>query len=1002
MKNLKNDLETIQTSARPWAIWIWNGRITVDEVRNQLTSIIENGFGGVAVRPGRDMFPRYLAEDFFECFDEALRLAHEAGIGVRLADDFSLPWSGAFESMTRRNRSFRAQQLQLDALEPLKESSTLTKKIADHTNVIAVAVRLTEENRIDLPSARVMTFASDEDGTISWKVPAGNWHLMILRKKELMDPLNAFLPNCFNGKVAETYAAEVLDTFKRRYMKYVPDTFQGILTEMPSFLPCDNAIPWDDDLAVKYRGRFKKDLAALLPSLFARPESADLKNRCHIYRFILNSAYERFAGPLEKWCRKIRMSQWVLTPERHVYSMPNALINCMAFAPGGFSHVGAQNQEGSLRNPVPLRAVADHNVNEMRRESLTVVGRNRAIESVSLEMMKTEIDRALFTGSSVVLVDGLYFNLDHRSDLRTPYNCFWYSSDWPRMKHLCDYAARVGQLSRNLHFSREVAVLMPTVPMLADYMPGNDEAVRKASQSLERVMNQLHRRGLDFDVVSEELLLSCAVRVNGEFGTADRIRKGNYQALVVPNPRIVSKGVLVFIEKVVARGGKVIFVDEPPQGCLDEGVSVSIKARIDKLGRSKRGTMKIVSARGVGGALEGVDAPAKVQRVQGKPAAGILCCHATDDKHSLYFLHNPSDTEDRYATVQFPFEPHFYFLDCENGEIHEFENVEKDENGHTLLSMSFSPHQTYVVMGCSSKPAGAKAHDTRNPHPVNLIQTRPQSYRVVLRNEWKFTPLCLNVLPLASWNARIGLSRESGGYSHYSEAYFEVRDLPNLCLLLLNGLTHPREREGFTTDSMEISLNGNKVTKMISPVAGGSRDDLPDVVAATPFARKCTAFQIRGLINRGYNRIALRTADFFRDPPAIVYPPLIAGDLTIEKGNRGWVIGKTSPGVKSDSWCEYGYPYFSGLGKYTQVFEVPSDFKRLVLHFTGVSGTMDVAVNGVNMGSYSWAPFELDVTSVCKSKRNQLEVSVANTIDNFLRMNRRRSGVTGKVFLDVY
>ena len=45
---------------------------------------------------------------------------------------------------------------------------------------------------------------------------------------------------------------------------------------------------------------------------------------------------------------------------------------------------------------------------------------------------------------------------------------------------------------------------------------------------------------------------------------------------------------------------------------------------------------------------------------------------------------------------------------------------------------------------------------------------------------------------------------------------------------------------------------------------------------------------------------------------------------------------------------------------------------------------------------------EIDITSVCEPKRNELVITVLNTLDNLLRMNGRPSGLTGEVYLDVY
>ncbi len=71
-------------------------------------------------------------------------------------------------------------------------------------------------------------------------------------------------------------------------------------------------------------------------------------------------------------------------------------------------------------------------------------------------------------------------------------------------------------------------------------------------------------------MVTESQLATCTVRTNGEFGTADRIRKGNYQALIVPYAPDISRNVLLFIEKLVQKEGRVFFVEEAPHGTIED------------------------------------------------------------------------------------------------------------------------------------------------------------------------------------------------------------------------------------------------------------------------------------------------------------------------------------------------------------------------------------------------------------------------------------------------
>ena len=106
--------------------------------------------------------------------------------------------------------------------------------------------------------------------------------------------------------------------------------------------------------------------------------------------------------------------------------------------------------------------------------------------------------------------------------------------------------------------------------------------------------------------------------------------------------------------------------------------------------------------------------------------------------------------------------------------------------------------------------------------------------------------------------------------------------------------------------------------------------------------------------------------------------------------------------VGQDSWTKYGYPYLTGCGIYSQIFEIPSDYKRLVLKLSLVSGPVSIKLNSKNIGSFNWHPIEVDITDFCQSKRNELFITVMNTADNLIRMNGRSSGILGEVYLDVY
>jgi hypothetical protein len=1005
LKNYKNLLANPSRKSRPWAVWIWNLGINKDEMELQLNSLISKGFGGVAIRVGRDMDPPFMSEEFFELFGRALQIAQEKEIGIRFLEDFSLPHAMVLQNLTRHSKSYRAQRLVLVHSEVVPSGSAFERTIEDPDSTIIIAAKM-KKDKIDAEQTKVLPLSSKKE--LSWKSSGGDWKILILKKEFTPAPVcGGFFPNVFNSKAISAYISNILEVLKSKFIKYIPGTFEGIVAEMPSILPGENSIPWDDDLVVRYRSKYKKELSALLPTLFCDVEPKYARNRSHVYMFLLQSMYEIFALALDEWCRKNRLSPWLLCPERSIMNQPNTLKDFFTIPEGKFSALGIQNIEGIDDNFAILKAMSDMNCNEFRRETIAVIGRNKVNHGSSLQSLKSEIDRQVFLGASAILLDGLFFNLDHHNTLKSPYNTFWYSREWEHMEGIVSYAGRMKELASELQPARDIAMLMPTVSMLADYLPGNDEAIRAGIENIRKVVDDLRRQNLDYDIISEEFLLSsCSIRTTGEFGTADRVRKGNYRALIIPYCRLISKNLFVFLEKLGSKNSAIIFIDQPPQGCLDEGISAAFTARVEKLMKAKSGAVHALPAASLPGILEKFVSPVAAI-VQGKKCPDVSITRISDAQESLYLIQNASLSQEYIPSVELPAGKYFYFVDCKNGNMQEIAEVDTKE-GKSTFPISLSPRQSCCVLASPAKIAGPTPSHKEKQHPLNILSAVKKNYRLVLRNQWKFTAESLNVLPLASWNTRIGLSRELGGYSHYYETYFEVKEVPGTCLMALG---NPLNVGGSAGDTLEVSINGNKLERLretaapLSAPAPEGALPLPDLkmlAQATPFLRRLALWNIRPALAKGYNRISLRTSGICNDPPVVLYPPLVIGDFSVEKGQKGWIVSNVSPLAGCDSWTEYGFPYLSGIGVYHQIFEVPGEYKHLILKFSQLSGSAEVTVNGNKLALLHCPPFEVDITAACTLKRNELSIKVVNTLDNVVRMNRRSSGLTGEVYVDVF
>ena len=996
----------------PWVIWIWNLGITKDELLEQLNFLLSQGFGGIAIRPGRDMSPSYLSEEFFELFGIVLQAAQQKNVGIRIADDFSLPWSGFFDEIVSHSKKLRAQKIVLrETIETAGQSEITINKVDSDTVALAVRFKDGVPNSNDI---KVLSGKIIKDSLV-WKVTPGEWKVLVFQKQFVTDPVGCFIPNVYNPKTSLTYIQTVLEQFKTRFSKFIPGTFEGFINEMPAIRPADNSIPWDDDLAVKFKTKYKKDLTKLLPLLFFENCPGSARIRQQIYAFISQSMYEKFASPLEAWAKKSRLSQWVLCAERSINKTENELVDGFIPVDQGLSSAGIQNLDGTNASYPLLRMFADTNAIQYRRDLITCIGRNRNGSAATLQSLKNEVDLNLLGGPSKMIIDGAFFNVDQRSYIKTPFNPAWYSPGSENMKSLCAYISRANEICKDIHFTKQIAVLAPSVSALACYTPDKGEASRKSFSLLQKTLAALDRLNLSYDIVSEELLGSCTVRTNGEFGTTDRIRKGNYQALVVPFAPFVSRAVLALVEKLALKENRVFFIDEMPLGTLEDGTTAAVKTRIDKLADSKKLKAEIIPSGEIEDVLSAIDPVVNVNS-NGKRGSDIFCSLGSGEGFELYILQNVSDTKDYYAEIAVPEQKYFAVADCESGELLEIEGVEK-EAGQSHFKLSMAPKTTLYILGSSTRIASqGSSKNFRNG--VNPFVLPVRGYRIVLKDQWAFETRSMNALPLANWSVRIGLSRESGGFSHFYETNFQVKSIPSSCFFVMNGIGGSQARFSGLDNSTEITVNGTRVDKMPAGTGFIPEIEKTETEAKTPapsmfpidlydgaikkvFGRQL--IDIKDLLIRGFNRVSIRTSGLISDPQTIMYPPVVLGDFGISKGQNGWSIDKQENLIGHNSWTKYGYPYLSGVGVYKQAFEIPNEYEKIILRLSQVSGAVGVSLNDKSLGVFNWHPIEVDVTSIIStSKRNELTIETLNTIDNLVKLNGRPSGLTGEVYLDVY
>ena len=162
------------------------------------------------------------------------------------------------------------------------------------------------------------------------------------------------------------------------------------------------------------------------------------------------------------------------------------------------------------------------------------------------------------------------------------------------------------------------------------------------------------------------------------------------------------------------------------------------------------------------------------------------------------------------------------------------------------------------------------------------------------------------------------------------------------------------------------------------------------------------SYDVAGLLRRGENRLEITTMGSLFEPAAITQPAYLIGDFILRKRRDGsYSVAAPTGSIETGSWAAQGYPFYSGVGEYSQEIEVP-EFERAFIRFRKVADLVEVVVNGKKIDVLAWEPFEAEITGVLKPGRNTMTLRVANTMSNLYERSMRASGIVGDVYVDLY
>ncbi len=1018
--------------------WFLNGELDPDEMRFQLRELRDKGMQGVILHGRYGLEVPYMGETYLERIRLAVEEARRLGLTTWIYDEMNWP-SGTADKRVLKERPDLAQRY--------IECISFTIRGPWFMCLTGEDSRYLDFER----STPVAAFAIGEDGrvvdltanlsfrtVVPWEVPPGDWRLCYIVEKRADYYIDALDPEStreFLRLGYEPYADVVGDGFADEVVGFYSDE-----PAMHYFLSAsdNNVLPWTKGMFRRFLERNGYDLRPRLPALFFDAGDDAARVRHDYYSTLTDFYADAYYRQIHEWCRARGVSfvahllyeEWLRRMVRVEGNLFKHYANMDVVGVDHLYPVVGTRQSPDQHVAIKVASSAAHLFGS---ERLICESFGGIFMDATMQRMKWIADWEFVLGVNVLNPHGFHYTLEGPRKRDWPPSMFYQYPWWRYYGEFSTYMSRLSEtLTGGRHVAR-IAVVWPINAMFGEYLPqGQTEASETIETGLNTLTDLLLRLHHDFDYVDEDVLAGARIE-DGRVLIGDE----SYELVVVPPMTHLRLATLEALERFVEDGGHALGVLRAPgRAFAPEGV-VDVAERVQRLFEGDRGSFirgeaaeLFRDAREAGrllrddldGAIRSLIAPdIEIDNDE------LFSLHREKDGRHLYFVINPT-FEDQTAEVVLPGDVDPVLFDPSTGDERPVGPV-RSEGGRSAFDLTLPPvGSTFLVVGAPSgrrivdgnvrlehvDAAIARGYaatedawiDVRADGHVARASARAAALPepILLDGPWGFTTDALNALVLSRWEAspeREGLATASpdgadpdgwvalgaGAWSYQLAAEpdrdypipvwyriaFDVETIPSRIELVI---------DGFDGSGHAIWLNGEAVTA--TPVRA-SFDAQMRSVDFTPHVRP------------GENRIDLRIV--VEEPTGgLVDKVKLLGTFGLADGPEdGFRIVAQPEHLSPAPWTEHGFPFLSGTATYRRTFELPGGFSghRLFLEVPIVDDVVEVHVNGRAAGVRLWDPYEVEVTDLLVPGRNELAISVTNTLANLLNGVDRTSGLAG-------
>lgn len=507
--------------------WFWNAELNDEELVHQLHEMKDKGVDEVIIHARKGLTIPYLSEEWFSKIRLSCKTAEELGMKIYLYDENNWPSGYADGRVLQKDPSFAAKCLSAEKIYPVLGEPISVKEIPNKEIVSVVAVYQDKE----------FTDITDcgKNGKPNWASPSLCWEVFVFRMEVAAHtPAYSSSPyvDLLNKEATQAFIESTHEQYKKHVGEYYGKVIQGFFTDEPGFYQNYveqakniNTIAWTKDFPAQFKKRTGYDIRPYLPTLFQNMPASS-KIRKDYYR-ILDALYrESYFDEIRNYLAKDGLLlighlhreeklEWLVQTEGDFFPVIDGLdysgIDCIDRTFPRVTERLASSAADLLGKPRCLS------------ESLGCFG-----WELTPSEIKQRVDLQYVNGINMFVPHAFFYSIEGFRKSECPPSLFLQNPYWPYFGKISSYVSRLSYaLSQGKHDCK-VGVYYPSRKACRLFSPLNHYEIREIDECLDRLVGVLLKKGIDFELLSEDFLEKGTITKKGIHIDHD------YEALILP------------------------------------------------------------------------------------------------------------------------------------------------------------------------------------------------------------------------------------------------------------------------------------------------------------------------------------------------------------------------------------------------------------------------------------------------------------------------------------